>query len=81
MIDHHGNSIALGNCIVLSYCTEQRRGQLDHGVLLVGYDEESLIVKNSWGVMWGELGYIRLARIGNGPGICGVLSTASFPTY
>jgi C1A family cysteine protease len=56
-------------------------GELDHGVLLVGYDEESLIVKNSWGVMWGELGYIRLARIGNGPGICGVLSTASFPTY
>lgn len=56
-------------------------GQLDHGVLLVGYDEESLIVKNSWGVMWGELGYIRLARIGNGPGVCGVLLTASFPTY
>lgn len=56
-------------------------GELDHGVLLVGYDEETLILKNSWGPQWGELGYINLARIGNGPGICGVLSMPSFPEY
>ena len=56
-------------------------GELDHGVLLVGYDEDSFIVKNSWTENWCESGYIRLARIGNGPGICGVLSAASFPTY
>ena len=56
-------------------------GELDHGVLLVGYDEETLILKNSWGTQWGENGYINLARIGNGPGICGVLSMPSFPEF
>jgi len=56
-------------------------GELDHGVLLVGYDEETLIVKNSWGTQWGESGYINLARVGNGPGICGVLLMPSFPEY
>ena len=56
-------------------------GNLDHGVLLVGYDKDKLIVKNSWGTQWGEAGYINLARIGNGPGICGVLSMPSFPEY
>ena len=56
-------------------------GELDHGVLLVGYNEEKLIVKNSWGSKWGEDGYINLARVGNGPGICGVLSMPSFPQY
>ena len=56
-------------------------GELDHGVLLVGYDENKLVIKNSWGPQWGELGYINLARIGNGPGICGVLSMPSFPSF
>ena len=35
---------------------------IDHAVVLVGYDEDSLIIRNSWTPRWGEEGYIRLKR-------------------
>eukprot|EP00178_Gracilaria_changii_P004298 TRINITY_DN16760_c1_g1_i1.p1 TRINITY_DN16760_c1_g1~~TRINITY_DN16760_c1_g1_i1.p1 ORF type:complete len:228 (+),score=31.64 TRINITY_DN16760_c1_g1_i1:233-916(+) len=35
---------------------------LNHGVLLVGVNDQSWKVKNSWGTGWGESGFIRLAR-------------------
>lgn len=57
--------------------------QLDHGVLLVGYDSGVWKVKNSWGPAWGESGYIRFSRSANSDaqgGICGILLDASFPT-
>jgi C1A family cysteine protease len=33
-----------------------------HAVLAVGYDEEAIIIKNSWGPNWANNGYIRVAK-------------------
>ena len=55
------------------------KGEIDHGVLLVAYDSDSLTIKNSWGNQWGENGYIRIARTTDEDGICGVYQAAAFP--
>jgi len=57
---------------------------LDHGVLVVGYGSQAgqdyWILKNSWGVTWGEKGFFRLARSATkGPGICGLQEEPSYP--
>ena len=60
---------------------------LDHGVLVVGYDAEAAdpywIVKNSWGPTWGDQGFIKITQksANNGEGECGILASASFPTF
>jgi cysteine peptidase B len=52
--------------------------QLDHGVLIVGFDENHTppywIVKNSWAASWGENGYIRLEK---GTNQCGLTMAPS----
>jgi len=49
---------------------------LDHGVGLVGYGEDKgkmyWLVRNSWGAGWGEKGYMRIQRFGEGKEPCGV---------
>ena len=59
--------------------------KLDHGVLIVGYGEESgteyWLVKNSWGPTWGDVGYIKIERSDstNDPGVCGIAMQPSYP--
>eukprot|EP00929_Paragymnodinium_shiwhaense_P107421 TRINITY_DN7351_c0_g1_i1.p1 TRINITY_DN7351_c0_g1~~TRINITY_DN7351_c0_g1_i1.p1 ORF type:complete len:250 (-),score=51.10 TRINITY_DN7351_c0_g1_i1:164-913(-) len=47
----------------------------DHGVQLVGYGVDNSkmywLVRNSWGAGWGEKGYIRILRHGDGKEPCG----------
>jgi hypothetical protein len=35
---------------------------VDHAALLIGYNSNYWIVKNSWGDKWGENGYMRISR-------------------
>jgi len=48
----------------------------DHGVQLVGYGSDAgklyWLVRNSWGAGWGEQGYMRIRRYGEGAEPCGV---------
>lgn len=52
--------------------------KLNHAVLLVGYGQRGnmpyWVIKNSWGLSWGEKGYARILRdeLPGGLGVCGV---------
>lgn len=59
---------------------------LDHGVLVVGYDTDAAsgkkywLIKNSWGTVWGDSGFMKLARGDKlGPGQCGLAMVPSYP--
>merc|ERR1719465_296916 len=48
---------------------------LDHGVTAVGYDGNTIKVKNSWGSSWGVGGYVYMDV-----SQCGITMSASYPT-
>ena len=56
---------------------DQCGNNVDHAVLVVGYTPTYWIVKNSWGPLWGQSGYIYIER---GKNTCGINSYASFAT-
>lgn len=54
----------------------------DHAVVCVGYgtegpDKDFYIVRNSWGTVWGDMGYIKMAR--NKDNLAGIANMASYP--
>ncbi|XP_063147044.1 procathepsin L-like [Candoia aspera] len=53
--------------------------QLTHAMLVIGYNNSSSgywILKNSWSTLWGEKGYMRVAK---GSDQCGITQRATFP--
>lgn len=63
---------------------------LDHAVLAVGYGVNSVgqryfKLKNSWGITWGDKGYVyfgadKISNMENGgSGVCGIFSMPTFP--
>jgi len=60
---------------------------LNHGVVVVGYDKingiEAFIVRNSWSANWGVGGYVYISTNplpNDGNGVCGILAWPSIPT-
>jgi len=55
---------------------------VNHGVAAVGWGHEHgqdyFIVRNSWGVNWGDNGYIKIG-VKDGEGICGIQKDACLP--
>lgn len=49
---------------------------INHAVFLVGWDEDSWIVKNHWSENWGEKGYFRVVK---GQNMCGINSEFAWP--
>ena len=53
------------------------KSEINHLVTMVGYDETSMLMKNSWGADWGEDGFFRVAR-GCGPSLLDYSYWASY---
>ena len=68
-------AVAAGNYVWKQYTggiiTGCPSDQVDHAVLAVGYGEDFIKIKNSWGTYWGDNGY---AYVGRGSNACGIIN-------
>ncbi|XP_023168547.1 cathepsin L1 [Drosophila hydei] len=48
---------------------------VNHAMLLIGYEKDYWILKNWWGEMWGESGYMRIRK---GINLCGIANYAAY---
>jgi len=53
--------------------------EINHSVLLVGYSERGWKLKNSWGPIWGENGYITIDDPYDDPDPCLITQRAYYP--
>ena len=53
-------------------------GEVNHGAVAVGYTRDYILVKNSWSHLWGEDGFVKLAR---GHHNCGLYQYSSYPEF
>jgi C1A family cysteine protease len=55
----------------------------NHAVVAVGYNSSASdpywIVRNSWGVGWGDFGYINIGMTADYPGTCGIMQRVGYP--
>ena len=70
-------------------CNATSIDDLDHAVLVVGYGtnpgngKQYWIIKNDWGRLWGEKGYMYLGRNVSGAtnaGVCGITLDGNYPS-
>ena len=61
-----------------SIYTDDCGTEANHVVVLVGWDSENWIIKNSWDTNWAEAGYVRLRR---GVNKCGIESSIVFSYF
>merc|ERR1712054_166059 len=54
-------------------------GRPNHAVEAVGYDADTFKIRNSWGKIWGEHGYVRLSKSESNP-FCLWTTTPFVPT-
>jgi len=73
-----------GQGIFKGPCTGTPRKMINHAVLVIGYGvvegQTYWLLKNSWGLTWGEVGYMRLSRGegSSGFGLCNIYWSAYY---
>ena len=61
------------------YSSACKKGR-NHAMAVVGYTKRTLVIKNSWGVEWGDEGYLIWKRMVNMRTQCGLYDNAYYPT-